>query len=799
MVKKDPILSRHKRDSTHDCVIKNETIEILKSNTNQHVFEDDPNQSLSLTWSGTNGVILVLSVEVGAFITQYSRLYRSTDRGKTFENISDKLSGGFIRKNSGMVTSPYNSEKVILFGIYDILGTTPLNIFVSKNSGATFTKVHLSFICNVNSLTFSPKDDNRLLMKSSTNDLYISLDFGLTWNLVNEFVATAHWDPRDHHVYYYTMDPTKELQEGSMKNELYRANASSGESIVIARDVHSFVVQENFLIASIQFCGKNGSRILYVSKSQGNAWNSAQVPMVGKDEFYSLLDMSEDMIFLHVDVPGDTGHGDIYTSDERGIVYSKSLKKHLYPNEKSIHDFYKVKSLPGTYITSQLSDDNTVHSLITFDKGGEWKPIPSPAGLSCPTTETSCDLQIHQMFSASKHISLPSYPLSSNQSVGIIIAHGNIGDGLNMKPPDVYVSRDGGYSWKQPPSLVGPHHYGIGDSGGLLYAVPASSENTNTIWFSLDEGACWFSYKFTDDEISVTGILSEPGQKAADITIWGYHNKKTGNPWVAFFINFESIMKNACTNNDYEKWSAHGDGCVLGSRVSYLRRKKDSFCKNGDQIDVTASHQFCECTSADYMCDFGYVRNKEMECVEEENRSNMDICINNEEELIVSQGYRKIPGDKCSGGKTFSRKPHLIHKKCSLFNMSGENPVQFESCFLPSSDITIKKQITQTSSGLTVFLALLVVVLVIAVAVLVYYKRYSLLRVRYRRLDHSESVENPAPKPNQLTGTSTLVDFDDEQLFTSVITPSQDVGVDLGNSTAVLSYHDDSDEDLLMT
>lgn len=140
----------------------------------------------------------------------------------------------------------------------------------------------------------------------------------------------------------------------------------------------------------------------------------------------------------------DTGHGDIYTSDERGIVYSKSLKKHLYPNEKSIHDFYKVKSLPGTYITSQLSDDNTVHSLITFDKGGEWKPIPSPAGLSCPTTETSvsffplsfhtclflllqCDLQIHQMFSASKHISLPSYPLSSNQSVGIIIAHGNIG------------------------------------------------------------------------------------------------------------------------------------------------------------------------------------------------------------------------------------------------------------------------------------------------------------------------------------------------------------------------------------
>ncbi len=49
---------------------------------------------------------------------------------------------------------------------------------------------------------------------------------------------------------------------------------------------------------------KNGSRVLYVSKNQGHAWNAAQLPMIGKEQFYSFLDLSEDMVFLHVDQPG---------------------------------------------------------------------------------------------------------------------------------------------------------------------------------------------------------------------------------------------------------------------------------------------------------------------------------------------------------------------------------------------------------------------------------------------------------------------------------------------------------------
>ena len=44
--------------------------------------------------------------------------------------------------------------------------------------------------------------------------------------------------------------------------------------------------------------------MLHVSKNEGHIWNAAQLPMIGREEFYSLLDMSEDMVFVHVDTPG---------------------------------------------------------------------------------------------------------------------------------------------------------------------------------------------------------------------------------------------------------------------------------------------------------------------------------------------------------------------------------------------------------------------------------------------------------------------------------------------------------------
>lgn len=66
----------------------------------------------------------------------------------------------------------------------------------------------------------------------------------------------------------------------------------------------------------------------------------------------------------------------------------------------------------------------------------------------------------------------------------ICISSGSIGDADSALSPDVYVSDDGGYSWRL--ALRGPHHYAILDSGGLLVAMEHTNSPVNQIkWIYL--------------------------------------------------------------------------------------------------------------------------------------------------------------------------------------------------------------------------------------------------------------------------------------------------------------------------
>ena len=69
----------------------------------------------------------------------------------------------------------------------------------------------------------------------------------------------------------------------------------------------------------------------------------------------------------------DTGFGTIFTSDDRGIVYSKSLDRHLYTTTGGETDFTNVTSLRGVYMTSVLSEGEARHS----------HPSAKPIGRGC--------------------------------------------------------------------------------------------------------------------------------------------------------------------------------------------------------------------------------------------------------------------------------------------------------------------------------------------------------------------------------------------------------------------------------
>lgn len=54
-----------------------------------------------------------------------------------------------------------------------------------------------------------------------------------------------------------------------------------------------------------------------------------------------------------------------------------------FPNGESVTDFYKVQSMRGVYMASQEDPDNGVHTMITFDRGGEWDYVEAPQGMNC--------------------------------------------------------------------------------------------------------------------------------------------------------------------------------------------------------------------------------------------------------------------------------------------------------------------------------------------------------------------------------------------------------------------------------
>lgn len=49
--------------------------------------------------------------------------------------------------------------------------------------------------------------------------------------------------------------------------------------------------------------------------------------------------------------------------------------------------------------------------------------------------------------------------------------------------------------------------------------------------YSFDEGLCWHKYKFAEKNITITGLIAEPGEKATDVAIWGWDDEV--DSWVS--------------------------------------------------------------------------------------------------------------------------------------------------------------------------------------------------------------------------------------------------------------------------
>lgn len=86
----------------------------------------------------------------------------------------------------------------------------------------------------------------------------------------------------------------------------------------------------------------------------------------------------------------------------------------------------------------------------------------------------------------------------------------------------------------------------------------------------------------------------------------------------------------------------------MGHNYSFYRRKQSAACFN-DQKEKIVNKKKCQCTPDDYICDKHFeLKDNQCHRTVAYDMSKASECVNNQ--ITVSQGYRKIPGNECEGG-----------------------------------------------------------------------------------------------------------------------------------------------------
>uniref|UniRef100_A0A3B4TB84 Sortilin-like n=1 Tax=Seriola dumerili TaxID=41447 RepID=A0A3B4TB84_SERDU len=714
----------------------------------------------------THEVVLVLST-ISAPLDSFleggsSRLYRSTDYGKSFHDISHRINNTFMREEFGVSVGPGSS--VILTADTPVLDNPGGVVFTSTDAGATFKFIQLPFHL-AQPITYHFLNPDYLVALSIDGGLWLSLDFGAKWTKVHDGVHSFSWGAGVN--LFFSCSRVDTVEADKRGDWVLKRTKDLGKTFtIIHEDIYSFGYIGAFLFFSVME-DLRSPRVMYFSSDQGETFSRALLPSASTEQFYSILDGDEDMLFMHVDNPGDTYFGTMYTSDDRGILFSKSLERHLFDGQRK-SDFTNITSLRGVYLTNKLDEDGRVRSVISFNRGGMWRQLNKPENVDCREQIKSCNLHIHGEHSRNNRI-VPMVALSEPTAIGLVIAHGTVGDSLSSSQhPDVFVSSDGGYNWRG--TLRGTHHYSILDSGGLIVAVEAQREGqVKTIKFSTDEGQCWKSYNFTDQPFFFAGLASEPGTKAMNVSVWGFRPEEDGQPmWVAVTIDFQSLITRECNEQDYEEWLAHstegGDsernGCVLGVKETYRRLKKQSVCRNGKSFVVSKKQSPCSCTREDYLCDYGYYRHvNTSECVRQPNAPNktLEVCLNGEEDELLTAGYRKVPSNKCEGGFNLQLAVQTVIRPCGVKPSPGQ-PARSSS---PDTHFDTPRErlvliLVCAGAGLIVLVA--VVSALLAVRRVVYRNRSPVYRFSNLQIQDDDNVESATSS----NGTVCQQDSDDD-------------------------------------
>eukprot|EP01089_Gocevia_fonbrunei_P012250 TRINITY_DN2840_c0_g1_i2.p1 TRINITY_DN2840_c0_g1~~TRINITY_DN2840_c0_g1_i2.p1 ORF type:complete len:840 (+),score=224.56 TRINITY_DN2840_c0_g1_i2:59-2521(+) len=631
-----------------------------KIHVTEHVLDRDVKQIEWISPTESN------SVEAIFVLTTSGTVYRSVDEGKS---LSSQHIGGKIMK-----IVPTNATKQVLF-----LGSHG-DIWKTNDQGETYKSRAVSF--NPNALYPHPTDPNWILATGKTPKcgnysasgacstvLYITKDFAESWQFVKDYVGTVSWGgaglngvPKEN-IILTTWETPGTVNQNELKyyDSVFQRSRDAfvhlpdySREHIIAVLYHGDVI----FLAKPTSADSNSDLELWVSVDHGDSFARAEFPTTEdlKENRYTLIDISEGAAFINVD-HSDENWGTTYGSGGLDRRFVETLK-YTRRNRAGRVDFKRIRGLHGIYIAnellidpdSNLNDDTHGRTVISLSKGAEWQklaaPKTDPFGNNLNCALPNCSLHL---FGATQSEFGQFY--SSHNAPGLIIATGSIGPYLlNIRDEvNTYFSRDAGLTWFE--IAKGDYVYEFGDHGGLII-LANNNEDTKEIKYSFNEGLDWITCEFTDQNVDITNILTDPVSTAKNFLIQGKRIVNNNVQSLLIHVDFESYLTRECVDSDYELWSpsdARGGGCLLGQKYVYERRKRDSACFNPRDLDRQISVSSCNCSAADYECDFCFVKNPktntcEFFCNDHQILLEPEDC---KDYWYQTQGYRRIPEDKC--------------------------------------------------------------------------------------------------------------------------------------------------------
>ncbi|KAI1115206.1 hypothetical protein F5Y14DRAFT_411484 [Nemania sp. NC0429] len=461
-------------------------------------------------------------------------------------------------------------------------------------------------------------------------------------------VRAGLFSPLDENRLYVSDTYFKPLGSGDTMDEK-EVNLNGNAPV---RGVVSLVEVKKFLLVATS-SSSSAEMALFVTDDT-KVWHRAILPQDHPllETAYTVLESTN--YSIQIDVRSSkrtsTPMGTLLTSNSNGTYFTRTIE-HTNRNQQAYVDFEKVTGIQGIFLVNQVDNWEEVESdsaakkkiktRITFDDGRTFEAIKTDDE----------NIHLHSVTEIRNTGTVFSSP-----APGLVMGNGNSGKYLKEYwESSLYVSDDAGKTWTE--GLKGPHKYEFGDQGSILLAVEDSEKaNVKEIKYSLDHGKTWKATKLPDDISIIPRTLTTiQDSTSLKFLLTAQNEVKESSAYYVVSIDFEGLHEDTCKESDMEEWYARKDSdgtpsCMMGHTQKFYRRKKAAKCFIKKEFKgVVPETSRCECTDADFECDFNFVLEGDECKLKGPVRPSKDDCKTDDPEELFkgTSGWRLIPGNEC--------------------------------------------------------------------------------------------------------------------------------------------------------